>query len=80
MARDRLSQEYALKRIAAQLPLSSKILLADVEIDNSGDRLATRRQVERLVENISRCRWFLCRTFVAIISLSLFVVFILLAV
>ncbi|XP_063816050.1 dephospho-CoA kinase domain-containing protein [Pseudophryne corroboree] len=43
--RSGLSREEVLKRLAAQLPIDSKLPLADHVIDNSGDRESTRRQV-----------------------------------
>ena len=83
MARDGLGEEEALQRIQAQIPLPSKIRRADVEIDNSGDLVATRRQVERLAEDmkrLARCRWLLYRTLLVIlVSVLLFVVLIWLA-
>ncbi|KAE8575397.1 hypothetical protein XENTR_v10003821 [Xenopus tropicalis] len=48
MRRNSLSRDEATKRIAAQLPLDSKLPLADHVIDNSGDRDNTRRQVLQL--------------------------------
>lgn len=54
MARDGLSEEQALKRIGAQIPLSSKCQWADVVIDNSGDRHTTRQQVEQLVQDMNK--------------------------
>ncbi|MGE5508181.1 MAG: dephospho-CoA kinase [Chitinophagales bacterium] len=53
MARDGLTEEEARRRIAAQWPLSVKAPLADYVIDNSGDREATRMQVQRLWEEIT---------------------------
>ncbi len=45
MARDGLSAVEAGCRVAAQWPLQSKRALADITIDNRGDRLALERQV-----------------------------------
>lgn len=53
MTRDRLSEEQALKRIEAQIPLVSKCLWGDVVIDNSKDIITTRLQVERLVHSMN---------------------------
>lgn len=53
MARDDLDEEEARRRLAAQWPLSVKVPLADYVIDNSGDKDATRMQVERLWEEIT---------------------------
>jgi dephospho-CoA kinase len=48
MARNKsLSEAEAVSRLAAQPPVSEKIGLADVVIDNSGSLAATRAQVER---------------------------------
>lgn len=68
MGRDGVDEEQALKRIQAQIPLSSKCGWADVVIDNSHDRHSTRQQVEKLVESMNRlssCRRFL---YVAVLS------------
>jgi dephospho-CoA kinase len=54
MTRDGLTREDALKRIRAQIPLATKCIWADVEIDNSQDRLSTSRQVEQLVLSMNR--------------------------
>ncbi|KAM4692667.1 dephospho-CoA kinase domain-containing protein [Rhinophrynus dorsalis] len=48
MRRNGLSREEAKKRLASQLPLDSKLPLADHVIDNSGDRDSARRQVLQL--------------------------------
>ncbi|KAG8446911.1 hypothetical protein GDO86_014384 [Hymenochirus boettgeri] len=46
--RNNISKQEAQKRIAAQLPLDSKLPLADYVIDNSGERETARRQVLQL--------------------------------
>ncbi|KAM8947874.1 dephospho-CoA kinase domain-containing protein [Pelodytes ibericus] len=46
--RSGLSREDVMKRLASQLPLNSKLPLADHVINNSGDRDSTRRQVLQL--------------------------------
>ncbi|CAI9587662.1 unnamed protein product [Staurois parvus] len=46
--RSGLSKEEVQNRLAAQLPIDSKLPLADHVIDNSGDRDSTRRQVLQL--------------------------------
>jgi len=46
MRRDGLTEEQALERIRAQMPLADKRRLADVVIDNSGDLASTVRQVD----------------------------------
>jgi len=48
MARDRFTREEALLRIASQMPLSEKRLLADHVIDNSGVREKTEHQAREL--------------------------------
>lgn len=50
--RDGLSREQAQRRVDAQMPIEDKRALADHVIDNSGDREATRRQVEQLVRRL----------------------------
>lgn len=50
--RDGLSKEQAQRRIDAQIPIEDKRALADHVIDNSGDREATRRQVEQWVRRL----------------------------
>lgn len=52
MARDASAREDALARIAAQLPLSQKIAVADHVIDNNGTLAQTRQQVEALFERL----------------------------
>jgi dephospho-CoA kinase len=53
LARDRLTAKETRQRLAAQLPLGEKVRRADYVIDNSGPWEETRRQVERLWEEIS---------------------------
>jgi len=48
MARDKLSQEDAEKRLAAQMDIEEKRALADYVINNSGSPESTALQVERL--------------------------------
>ena len=50
MARDGIDREEAERKIASQMPVAEKAKLADYVIDNSGDRVATQRQVERVYE------------------------------
>lgn len=47
IARNHLSLDDAMARVAAQSPLKEKLALADVVIENSGTIATTRRQVER---------------------------------
>lgn len=49
MARDAATEEQARARIAAQLPLSAKIAVADHVIDNGGDPEATRRRADEVL-------------------------------
>ena len=53
MARDDCSEEEALARIRAQLPIDEKRELAEWVIDNSGDRDATEKQVQELFERLT---------------------------
>ncbi|EHI73980.1 dephospho-CoA kinase [Streptococcus criceti HS-6] len=53
MARNGYSLEEAEKRIAAQLPLSKKIRLADRVIDNNGSLEETYAQLEQQLERLS---------------------------
>ncbi|MCX6064038.1 MAG: dephospho-CoA kinase [Caldiserica bacterium] len=48
MTRDHLARDEAVSRIEAQMPLTEKLVYADVIIDNTMDAEQTRRQVERL--------------------------------
>src|SRR5690606_18201006 len=50
--RDHLTPEEARARIAAQLPLAEKVKVATWVIDNSGDREALEREVDRVVADI----------------------------
>ena len=52
MARDGLDEEGARARVAAQLPLASKVAVADWVIDNSGPVEHTRAEVERIWRQI----------------------------
>ncbi len=47
LARDGLSRAAAEARLAAQLPMDDKVALADVVIDNGGDREALERRVDQ---------------------------------
>ncbi|XP_068119621.1 dephospho-CoA kinase domain-containing protein [Hyperolius riggenbachi] len=57
--RSGLSREEVRKRLAAQLPITSKVPLADHVIDNSGDRDSTRRQVLQLHASLESSRGYL---------------------
>ena len=52
MARDRLSQEEAIRRVDAQLPLEEKVSHAHYVINNSGTEEETVEQVTRLYKLI----------------------------
>jgi dephospho-CoA kinase len=52
VARDGSTEEQARARIAAQLPLATKIAAADYVIDNAGDRAATERRADEVLEAI----------------------------
>lgn len=52
--RNRLTAEDAKRRINAQPPMASKLARADVVIDNSGTRSATRQQVLRAWDDLPR--------------------------
>lgn len=52
MARDDVDEEGARARVAAQLPLASKVAVADWVIDNSGSVEHTRAQVEQVWRTI----------------------------
>jgi dephospho-CoA kinase len=54
MARDGFTSEEALLRIASQMPLSEKRLLADHVIDNSGSRERTEQQARELFGQLTR--------------------------
>ena len=53
MARDGVTREAALARLAAQLPLAEKRRNARWIIDNSGDLESTRGQVQRIWKEIN---------------------------
>lgn len=52
MARNGYSRDEAQKRINAQMPLMEKCRLADIVIDNNGDREALKRQVAGIITNM----------------------------
>ena len=56
MERDLISEEHALQRIAAQMPAGEKAERADFVIQTGGTKLATDRQVDELLVQLSqRC-------------------------
>ncbi|WP_437737910.1 dephospho-CoA kinase [Sorangium sp. So ce1335] len=52
MARDGATEDEVRARLAAQLPLSSKVAVADHVIDNAGDRAETERQADEVLAAI----------------------------
>ncbi len=54
MARDGFTREEALLRIASQMPLSEKRMLADHVIDNSGSREKTEQQARELFGQLNK--------------------------
>jgi dephospho-CoA kinase len=52
--RDQLTDKEANARIDAQMPLSKKVELADVVIDNGGDLTATQEQVMDLIADLKQ--------------------------
>ena len=53
IARDGVTREFALQRLAAQLPIEEKRELATHVIDNSGSLADTERQVRELHARLS---------------------------
>lgn len=51
MARDRLDRSAAELRIDSQMPLSSKIALADFQLDNSTDLANLHRQIDEIFQS-----------------------------
>lgn len=54
IARDKITENEALQRIQAQMPLAEKCRRADIVIDNSEDRDFTLQQVQRLYEDMMK--------------------------
>jgi dephospho-CoA kinase len=52
MARDGVTEAEARARIAAQMPLESKVAVADYVIDTSGERAATERRADEVLADI----------------------------
>ncbi|CAO3618742.1 unnamed protein product [Cunninghamella echinulata] len=53
MKRDGLDEEAATKRLRAQTPLSEKVELADIVLDNSSDLSQLTVQVKNLVKKVT---------------------------
>jgi len=56
MSRNQHSEEEAIKRIEAQMPLEKKCEMADIIIENSGSLTNTRTQVESIVKLLRSSR------------------------
>jgi dephospho-CoA kinase len=54
IARDGVTREFALQRLAAQMPIEEKRALATWVIDNSGALEETERQVQELYRRLKR--------------------------
>jgi dephospho-CoA kinase len=54
MARDSATEEQARARIAAQLPLATKVAAADYVIDNGGSREETERRTDDVLGEIKK--------------------------
>ncbi|KAI8978028.1 dephospho-CoA kinase [Pilobolus umbonatus] len=59
--RDNISEEVAMHRIKAQMPMADKIEKADIIIDNSTDLIQLEQQVKRMVKKVrpSTITWFI---------------------
>ncbi|MFB4159813.1 dephospho-CoA kinase [Geomicrobium sp. JSM 1781026] len=55
MERDNSSEEEAKSRIASQIPLDEKKKYADEIVDNSGSRLDSEKQVEKILKKWNVC-------------------------
>jgi len=53
-ARSKLTTEQIEARIASQMPMEDKVRVADFVVDNSGDLEKTRRQVEKIHEQLRK--------------------------
>ena len=54
IARDKITENEALQRIRAQMPLAEKCRKADIVIDNSEDHDFTLQQVQKLYEEMRK--------------------------
>ena len=54
MSRDSLSEEEALKRVNAQMPLTEKVRKADIVVDNSKDREVLRQHACNLYTDLRK--------------------------
>ena len=52
IARDRVSRNEAEAAIHSQMPLAEKLEMADIVIDNNGDKEWTRRQAEKVLKEL----------------------------
>lgn len=54
MSRDGIDEEYAIKKIKAQMPLENKVAKADYVIDNSQSIIDTAEQLNQILQKIRR--------------------------
>ena len=52
MNRDSSSREDALARLGSQLPISEKVIYADIVVDNSGSRIELEDLVKGLIKRL----------------------------
>lgn len=52
MNRDSIDKEYALQKIASQIPINEKVKLADYVIDNSESVLATKKEFNKIIKEL----------------------------
>ena len=58
MNRDSSSREDALARLGSQLPISEKVIYADIVIDNSGSKFELEDHVKGLIKGLElRAGW-----------------------
>ena len=57
IARNRMSEEQAMRRIALQMSLAEKVRFADYVIDNSGTVDRTQEQVNQLFRQLEKSVW-----------------------
>jgi dephospho-CoA kinase len=58
MDRDSSSKEDALARLGSQLPISEKVIYADIVIDNSGSKFELEDRVKGLIKHLEmRAGW-----------------------
>lgn len=57
MARDRINEEYAQAKIAAQMDIEEKKIRADYLVDNEGELENTYKQIENILRRIENEIW-----------------------